>query len=43
MITDEAKNSYYFAVKNLSDLYSPEWLRCKKVPIINGDNNFKML
>ena len=27
MINDEAKNCYYFAVKNLSELYSFGWLR----------------
>ena len=30
MISDEANNCYYFAVKNLSELISSEWLRCKK-------------
>ena len=32
--------TYYFAVKNLSELYSSQWLRSKKEAIINGDNNF---
>ena len=41
MINDEAKSNYYFAVKNLSELYSSEWLRCKKAAIINGDNDFQ--
>ena len=41
MINDEAKNSYYFAVKNLLELYSSEWLRCKKAAIINGNNDFQ--
>ena len=41
MINDEAKSSYYFAVKNLSELYSSEWLRCKKAAIINNDNDFQ--
>ena len=30
MINDEAKNCFYFAVKNLSELYSLGWLRSKK-------------
>ena len=30
MINDEAKNCYYFAVKNLSELYSFGWLRVEK-------------
>ena len=33
--------TYYFAVKNLSELYSSQWLRSKKETIINGDNNFQ--
>ena len=41
MINDEAKNCYYFAVKNLSELYSLGWLRGKKEAIINGDNTFQ--
>ena len=41
MINDEAKSSYYFAAKNLSELYSSEWLRCKKAAIINNDNDFQ--
>ena len=40
MINDEAKNCYYFAVKNLSELYSLGWLRTKNEAIINGDNCF---
>ena len=40
MINDEANNCYYFAVKNLSELYSLGRLRSKKEAIINGDNNF---
>ena len=38
MINDEAKN--LFAVKNLSKLYSSQWLKSKKV-IINGDSDFQ--
>ena len=30
MINDEAKNCYYFAIKNLSELNSLGWLRGKK-------------
>ena len=41
MSNDEANNCYYFAVKNLSELYSLGWLRSKKEAIINGDNNFQ--
>ena len=41
MINDEANNCYYFAVKNLSELYSLGWLRSKKEAIINGDNDFQ--
>ena len=41
MINNEANNCYYFAVKNLSELYSLGWLRSKKDAIINGDNDFR--
>ena len=41
MINDDGNNCYYFAVKNLSELYSLGWLRSKKEAIINGDNNFQ--
>ena len=41
MINNEANNCYYFAVKNLSELYSLGWLRSKKEAIINGDNCFQ--
>ena len=41
MINDEANNCYYFAIKNLSELNSLEWLRGKKEAIINGDNDFQ--
>ena len=41
MIYDEANNCYYFTVKNLSELYSLEWLKSKKEEIINGDNSFQ--
>ena len=40
MINDEAKNCDFFAAKNLLELYSSEWLRCKKEAIINGDSCF---
>ena len=33
--------TYYFAVKNLAELFSLGWLRSKKEAIINGDNDFK--
>ena len=33
--------TYYFAVKNLAELYSLGWLRSKKEAIINGGNNFQ--
>ena len=41
MVNDEANNCYYFAVKNLSELYSLGWLRGEKEAIINGDNDFQ--
>ena len=41
MINDEANNCYYFAVKNLSELYSLGWLRNKKEAIIDGYKNFQ--
>ena len=41
MINNEANNCYYFAVKNLSELYCFGWLRSKKEVIINGDNDFQ--
>ena len=41
MINDEAKNSYYFSVKNLSELNSLSWLRGRKETITNGDNDFQ--
>ena len=41
LINDEAKNSYYFAVKILLDLNSLGWLRSKKEAIINGVNSFE--
>ena len=41
MINDEVEKCYYFAVKNLLELYSFEWLRSKKAAIINGDNGFQ--
>ena len=41
MINDENNNSYYFAVKNLSELNSLVWLMGKKEAIINGDNDIQ--
>ena len=41
MINDEAKNCYYFAVTNLSELYFWGWLGRRNEAIINGDNNFQ--
>ena len=41
MINGEAKNCYYFGVKNLSELYSLGWLKSKKEAIINSDNCFQ--
>ena len=41
MINNEANNCYYFAVKNLSELYSLGWLRSKKEAIINSHNCFQ--
>ena len=40
-INNKSNNSYYFAVKNLSELYSLGWLRSKNEAIINGDNDFQ--
>ena len=39
MINDEANNCYHFAIKNLSELNSLGWLRCKKESIINNNDN----
>ena len=41
MINDEANNYYHFAIKNLPELNSLEWLQSKKDAIINNntDNN----
>ena len=41
MISNEANNYYYFAVKNLSELNSSGWLKGKKETIISGDNDFE--
>ena len=41
MINNEANNSYYFGVKNLSELNSLGWLMGKKEAIINNDNSFE--
>ena len=41
MTNDEAKNCYYFALKNLLELYSSQWLKSKKEAIINNDNTFQ--
>ena len=41
MINDEAKNSYYFSVKNLSELNSLGCLRGRKEAITNGDKDFQ--
>ena len=41
MINDEANNCYYFAVKNLSELFSLGRSRSKKEAIIKGDNDFQ--
>ena len=41
MISSEANNYYYFAVKNLSELNSSRWLRGKKEAVINGYNDFQ--
>ena len=40
-IDDEAKNYYYFPVKNLSELNSLGWLRGKKEAMINDNNSFQ--
>ena len=41
MINDEPKNSYYFVVKNLSELDFLVWWRGRKEAIINGHNSFE--
>ena len=41
MVNSEANNCYYFALKNLSELYYLGWLRSKNKSMINGDNNFQ--
>ena len=42
MINDgDNVEKYYFAVKNKTELFPFEWLRCKKEVIINGDNCFQ--
>ena len=41
MINDEAEEYHYFAVKNLLELYSLEWLKSKKEAIVNGNNCFQ--
>ena len=41
MINDEARGCYYFAVKNLSELYSLRWLKSKKEAMISVDSCFQ--
>ena len=41
MVNNKANNCYYFALKNLSELYYLGWLRSKNKSMINGDNNFQ--
>ena len=41
MINNEANDSYYFGVKNMSELNSLGWLMGKKEAIINGNNGFQ--
>ena len=41
MINNEANDSYYFGVKNMSELNSLGWLMGKKEAIINGNNDFQ--
>ena len=41
MINDKAERCYYFAVKNLLELNSSEWLRSKKAEITNNNNCFQ--
>ena len=41
MINGKAEKCYYFAVKNLLELYSFEWLRSKKAAMISDDNDFQ--
>ena len=39
MITDEANNYCYFAIKNLSELNSLRWVQSKKEAIINNNSS----
>ena len=41
MISNQAKNYYYLAVRNLSKLNCSGCLRGKKETIISGDNDFE--
>ena len=41
MINDDDNEKYYFAVKSKSELYSSEWLRCKKESVTNKGNCFQ--
>ena len=41
MINDRAERSYYFAVKNLLELNSSEWLGSKKTETTNNNNCFQ--
>ena len=41
MVNNKANNCYYFALKNLSELYYLGWLRSKNKSMINDDNNFQ--
>ena len=41
MLNDEAENCYHFAVKNLLELYSSQWLKSNNEAIINNDSTFQ--
>ena len=41
MINDRAERSHYFAVKNLLELNSSEWLGSKKAETTNNNNCFQ--
>ena len=41
LIINNDEKYYYFAVKSKLELYSSEWLRCKKESITNENNCFQ--
>ena len=41
LVINDDEKYYYFAVKSKLELYSSEWLRCKKESITNENNCFQ--